>query len=227
MKAIFYLFFFFAIVTSCNTNSNSSKEKNNSEKQEVTELTYIEKLAHANGFENWNEVKEIEFTFNVNNQGKEFKREWRWQVKEDMVYMKVEGEEVGTQLNENPDQQIHQAFINDSYWLLFPFQLMWTDGYDHEINEKTISPFHEKELTELVINFKSEGGYTPGDTYKLYINEDFKIEEWSFFPSESEEPRIINAWDNYKTYEGISISTDRRNADGSFRIYFTDIVIKK
>lgn len=227
MKAIFYLFFIFAIVTSCNTNSNSSKEKNISEKEEITELTYIEKLANANGFENWNEVKEIAFSFNVNNQGKEFKREWRWQVKEDMVYMKVEGEEVGTQLNENPDQQIHQAFINDLYWLLFPFQLMWTDGYDHEINEKVISPFYEKELTELVINFKEEGGYNPGDTYKLYINEDFKIEEWSFFPSGSEEPRIINAWDNYKTYEGISISTDRRNADGSFRIYFTDIVIKK
>lgn len=224
MKAIPYLLVL-ALLFSCNKTS-TPKEKAE-EKQEVRELTYIEKLANAYGYESWNEVKEIEFTFNVNNQGKEFKREWRWQVKEDRVYMKVEGEEVGTQLNKNPDQQIHQAFINDSYWLLFPFQLMWTDGYDHKINEKVISPFYEKELTELVINFKEEGGYTPGDTYKLYINEDFKIEEWSFFPSGSEEPRIINAWDNYKIYEGLSISTDRRNVDGSFRIYFTDIVIKK
>lgn len=225
MKAFYYLLFF-TLLLSCNKNTNTSEEKNHTS-QEEAELTYIEKLANANGFENWTHVKEIEFTFNVNNQGKEFKREWRWQVKDDMVYMKVEGEEVGTNINNNPDQQIHQAFINDSYWLLFPFQLMWTDGYDHEINEKTISPFHEKELTELVINFKEEGGYTPGDTYKLYINDDFKIEEWSFFPSGSEEPRIINVWDNYKTYEGIKISTDRRNQDGSFRIYFTDIAIKK
>jgi hypothetical protein len=104
---------------------------------------------------------------------------------------------------------------------------MWTDGYDYIINENTISPFNEKELTELVINFKSEGGYTPGDTYKLYVDDDFLIQEWAFFPAGTAEPRIINAWNNYKTIEGITISTDRFNADGSFRIYFTDIVIQK
>lgn len=226
MKPTLYVFVFAMLVISCNTTPNSSTEKN-TPKENIPELTYIEKLAHANGFENWDDVEEVQFSFNVNNNANEFKRDWRWLVKDEMVYMQVEGEEVGTKLNKNPDQQIHQAFINDSYWLLFPFQLMWTDGYDHEINEKVISPFNDKELTELVINFKDEGGYTPGDTYKLYINKDLRIEEWSFFPAGSEEPRIINAWDNYKTYEGINISTDRRNADGSFRIYFTDIAIKK
>lgn len=211
---------------SCNTTPKPSTEKETPE-EAISELSYIEKLANANGFEQWSEVKEVKFSFNVDNNGKEFKRDWRWLVKDEKVYMTVDGEEVGIDINENPDQQIHQAFINDTYWLLFPFQLMWTDGYAHEINEKVISPFNEKELTELVINFKEEGGYTPGDTYKLYVNEDFTIEEWSFFPAGSEEPRIINAWDNYKTYEGIEISTDRRNVDGSFRIFFTDIALTK
>ncbi|GGE17145.1 hypothetical protein [Psychroflexus salis] len=196
-------------------------------KDNTTELSYIEQLAIANGFKHWDDVKELHFSFNVNNQGKEFKRDWKWQVQKDKIFMNVDGEEVGIDINKNPDQQIHQAFINDTYWLLFPFQLMWTDGYDHEIHKTVVSPFHEKELTELVIRFKEEGGYTPGDSYKLYVNKDFKIEEWSFYPAGSNEPRIINAWDNYKTYDGINISTDRRNADGSFRIYFTEIAIKK
>lgn len=220
---------FVLLITSlfgCNT-STTPTNKNETPKEKTSTLTYIEKLANANGFQQWSEVSEIQFSFNVNNNGKEFKRDWRWLVKADKVYMTVDGEEVGIDINENPDQQIHQAFINDSYWFLFPFQLMWTDGYNYEINENVVSPFHEKELTELVVKFNDEGGYTPGDTYKLFINKEFVIEEWSFYPAGSEEPRIINAWDNYKTYDGINISADRRNADGSFRIFFTDIAVTK
>lgn len=223
----FLVFLIAASLISCNTTSPKPSTEQKTANDDVSELSYIEQLAHANGFEAWSDVKELQFSFNVDNNGKEFKRDWRWLVDQDKVYMKVDSEEVGIDINKNPDQQIHQAFINDTYWLLFPFQLMWSDGYEHEINEKVVSPFHEKELTELVINFKDEGGYTPGDTYKLYINGDFKIEEWSFYPAESDEPRIINAWENYKTYEGIDISTDRRNADGSFRIFFTDIAVTK
>ncbi len=228
---ISYLLLLFILVTSCEHKTNSKateKEQTPTAVNEVKkEISIIEKLANANGFKNWDDVKELKFTFNVNNNGKEFKRDWHWKVNEEMVYMTLEDKAMGTSLTNNPNKQVHSAFINDSYWLLFPFQLMWTDGYDVKVNEKSLSPFNEKELTELTINFYDEGGYTPGDTYKLYINSDYKIEEWSFYPAGSEEPRIINAWENYKDFNGISISTDRRNQDGSFRIYFTDIDVIK
>jgi hypothetical protein len=226
MKNYYYLLLL-ALIFSCNPKADSSKEeKENTEQtsnEKPAELTYIEKLANANGYQNWDAIQEIRFSFNVNNQGKEFKRNWRWLTKDEKVFMSVEGEEVGIDLNKNPDKDVHQAFINDSYWLVFPFQLMWTDGYEYEVNEKRISPINEIELTELVINFDDKGGYTPGDTYKLYIDKEMMIKEWSFFPAGSEEPRISNTWKNYKTIEGVQISTDRSNVDGSFQIYFSDI----
>lgn len=222
MRYVISLLLIFTLI-SCKKDAHSHSEITTNKDSEVS---FIEQIALANGFEHWSKVEELKFSFNVLNNGKEFQRDWRWLVQEEKAFMELDGEEVGIDIFQNPDQQIHQAFINDTYWLLFPFQLLWTDGYDFEVKEKTVSPFHEKELTELSVQFKENGGYTPGDKYQVYINEDLLIEEWSFFPAGSDEPRLINAWENYQTFKDIKISTDRRNLDGSFRIFFTDIAIK-
>ena len=36
------------------------------------------------------------------------------------------------------------------------------------------------EVTRCGCHYLSEGGYTPGDAYDIYFNEDYMIKEWTF-----------------------------------------------
>ena len=62
-------------------------------KVETKELTIAEKIANAHGFENWQNVSEVTFTFKVDRDTIKGKgRSWVWQPKTDKVIMKA-GEE--------------------------------------------------------------------------------------------------------------------------------------
>lgn len=45
------------------------------------EPTILEKVANANGFQNWKNVKELKFTFNVDRDTSHFERTWIWKPK--------------------------------------------------------------------------------------------------------------------------------------------------
>ena len=45
------------------------------------ELSLFEKVAYKSGFENWNNVDELQFTFNVDRDTSHFERTWIWKVK--------------------------------------------------------------------------------------------------------------------------------------------------
>src|SRR5690606_40722607 len=74
MKKIIAILFVAFLFVSCNNAKNSSE---NSEKQ----LSIAEKIANANGFENWKDVTEIAFTFNVDRGENHFDRSWIWKPK--------------------------------------------------------------------------------------------------------------------------------------------------
>src|SRR5690606_9262694 len=65
---------------------------------------------------------------------------------------------------------IDSRFINDKYWLLFPFQLAWDTGYDYEVSEGEQAPISVASATKLTIVYNNEDGYTPGDAYDLYLD---------------------------------------------------------
>ena len=47
----------------------------------VQEASILQKVADANGFQNWKNVTELKFTFNVDRDGKHFERSWIWYPK--------------------------------------------------------------------------------------------------------------------------------------------------
>src|SRR5690606_16675172 len=47
----------------------------------------VQQIAESNGFNNWNEVSEIAFTFNVDRKGNYFERSWIWKTKTQDVQM--------------------------------------------------------------------------------------------------------------------------------------------
>lgn len=224
MQKFLLIFIVFSLISACN---QQSFKKNDTSKQEVNEENMIQKVGNAHGFKNWKNVSELRFTFAVQRDSSYFERHWHWNVKEESVTRFMGEDSIQISLKDNTyDKQVHQAYINDTYWLLFPFHLQWTSDYTWEVSENTPSPIGAKNSTEISIQFKELGGYTPGDLYKLYVNDDFVIQEWAFYSGGSETPSLLNKWEEYSDFNGIKISQSRPNEDQSFTIGLNNIEIK-
>ena len=93
-----------------------------------------EKVANAYGFKNFAKVKSFVFTFNVKAKGKVVSRSWYWEPGTNkvtykgsdkngkpMTYSYVTG---SIDQNDTVRSFVDAKFINDQYWLLFPFHLI-------------------------------------------------------------------------------------------------------
>jgi hypothetical protein len=224
MQRLIVIFLVFCLFSACDQESTS--KKSGAQKEEIT-LNFLQKVAHAHGFENWNAVNELKFTFAVHRDSSYFERRWHWNVKDEWVTRYIGKDSIQISLKDNTyDKQVHQAYINDTYWLLFPFHLQWTEDYEWEISEHIPSPIDAQNSTEISIKFNDLGGYTPGDLYKLYVNDEYLIQEWAFYSGGSETPNLLNKWEAYNDFKGVKISQSRPNEDQSFRIELNDIEIK-
>jgi hypothetical protein len=207
--------------------------KNEPEKTDISETSVSNeesittKIADANGFENFEKVNQLNFTFNVKvNDTVRSQRSWKWYPKENKIELTEKGGTFSYIKKDTLDEQAKaadQKFINDTYWLLFPYQLMWSD-FNFEFNQSATAPISQQQMPGLTVNYSSDGGYTPGDTYRLYLSDDLMVKEWTY---ESAGGRTLSTtWEDYETFNGITISKMRKSPDGSFQLYFTDIEVK-
>lgn len=194
---------------------------------ETTKDPLTTEIALANGFSNFEKVEQLNFTFNVKvNDTVKSQRSWKWFPKEKKVELTQQGV-TSSYINDGEldeeEKTIDQKFINDTYWLLFPFQLVWSD-YNFEQKRNAVAPISGKQMKQVSISYTSNGGYTPGDTYHLFLDEENSlIREWTY---ESSQGRTMSTtWEDYKTFNGITIAQMHKSKDESFQLYFTDIEV--
>lgn len=226
MKKLF-LFSVAVVLLSCN-----NKAKTQDSTTEVTEveqeLTSQEKIAKANGLDAFENINEIQFAFNVKvGDSLRTKRFWNWNLKLNTVTLTEKDSTKSFNRNDEPNEQqkiIDQKFINDSYWLLFPFQLVWSDA---EITEGEMSeaPISKQKMHQLTASYKSDGGYTPGDTYEVFYDDDYMIQEWVYTSADGKS-QLASTWEDYENFEGIMIAKSHKSPDRNFELFFTDIEVK-
>ncbi|WP_340065225.1 hypothetical protein [Ascidiimonas aurantiaca] len=218
---ILTVFLLIIIFSSCKTDKGS--------KESAPEKPYTvpEKIARAHGFENWKNVKEIRFTFNVDRDTTHFERHWQWNTKANEVTMILAGDTISYSRNaiDSLAMKVDRGFINDKFWLLAPFNLMWDQGTQLDHIETTTAPISGKTMQKLTVTYPTEGGYTPGDAYDLYFEDDYLIKEWVFRKANTPEPSLITTWENHVNYNGILIATDRNKDESNWKLYFTDIEV--
>src|SRR5215467_15360867 len=96
-----------------------------------------EEIAKAYGLDSFGQIDAIRYTFNI----PVFKlsRTWTWEPKADRVTYEGKDKDgkpvkvtyVRSQLDSQPDnvkKEIDPGFVNDQYWLLFPFHMVWDTG---------------------------------------------------------------------------------------------------
>lgn len=182
------------------------------------------KIAEKAGLANWDKVERLEFAFNVERDGKVTTRVWSWEPKARKV-RSVDQDKTFSQDDPDRAKKLDGQFINDGYWLLFPFHLVWDSGMTlAKAPEKVPSPIAGTPHWKLTVQYGSEGGYTPGDAYDLFYDDDFVIREWTFRKGGAEKPTLSTTWEGYQDIGGLMISTEHKGG-GGFRIYFDQLSV--
>ena len=206
---------------------------NEDRKKEVTpeenpNLEVHEKIAMVNGFEEFDSIKKIKFTFNVKvNDSIRSERRWNWNVGTNKISL-TENDSVMSYTRKDSlaedKKYIDQRFVNDSYWLLFPFQLKWSLA-DLSEPKKATAPISGDKMQMLTVSYPKDGGYTPGDSYDIYFDDEFMIREWVYKSSDGGR-EMATTWEDYKDFKGIKIATMHKSKDDSFELFFDDISVE-
>jgi len=199
-----------------------------------------EQIAKTYGLDSFGQIDAIRYTFNAQFPGVNLSRSWVWQPKADQVSYEgkdkdgkvVKATYVRSQLNSQPanvQDDIDPGFVNDNYWLLFPFHAYWdssatvTDRGMHKL------PLGNGSAELVAVKYPLEGGYTPGDTWELYVGKDKRVEQFVYHRGGPKKPSVVIAtWAGYKKAGALLISTEHRGtADGKpLHIFLSDVSVK-
>ena len=218
MKNFLIATFLLVLAFSCSRKANDSSE--------VNELSDIEMIARAYGIDSFNKLNKLQYTFNVSRHDTLLvARTWLWNRESGDITMITDQDTVNYQQANITEElkKVDHRFINDKYWLLFPFQLVWDSNMTYTNMGSQKAPISGNELTKLTVQYGEDGGYTPGDAYDLYLDDNWIIREWEFRKSGKESPGSMISWEGYAEYNGIKVATDHFNKDSGLRIYFSDI----
>jgi hypothetical protein len=203
----------------------------------------VEQLAKTYGLDSYGQVDAIRYTFNLDLPALKvnLSRTWTWEPKTGQVTYDSkdkDGKPVNvtynrSQLDSAPadvKDNIDPAFNNDNYWLIFPFHVYWDTSATVEVKEKQKLPIPTGTATLVSVKYPAElGGYTPGDTWNLYVGSDGRILQFVYLRGGPKKPsNVTTTWAGYKKAGGLLFSTDHRGtADGKpARIFFTNVAVK-
>src|SRR5437879_4048772 len=165
-----------------------------------------DQIAKTYGLDSWGQVDAIRYTFNVDLAALKLKlsRSWVWEPKTDRI--SYEGKDkagnpvkvtysrsqLATQ-SAAVKEEVDPAFFNDQYWLLFPFHLVWDAGATVQDAGMQKLPLGKGSARKVVVKYPSNVGYTPGDTWELYVGTDRRIREMEFHHGGSAKPGVVIA----------------------------------
>jgi hypothetical protein len=201
-----------------------------------------QKIAQAYGIGHWKNVEAIRFTFEPKIAGTHMKRAWLWEPHANRVTCQWKrwgfiprthtySPGMLNQGNKSLNEQVDRWFINDKYWFLFPYQLVWdTSPMVIERGEQPLpiqkvgQPLKAKMLT--VTYPRTGGGYTPGDAYDVYYTPEGRIEQWSYHKGGAEKPTLTVTWEKQERAGPLLVSMDHRNQNGLFHLNISDVAVK-
>jgi hypothetical protein len=199
-----------------------------------------EQMAKTYGLDSFGQIEGVRFVFNAELPGVKLSRSWEWNPKTDAVSYEgkdKEGKPVKvayqrSQLGSQSDavkNEIDPAFVNDQYWLLFPFHAVWDQSATVTDEGVQKLPLGSASAERVVVKYPSEGGNSPGDTWELYVGADKRIEEFIFRRGGTAKPSVVIAtWADYKKAGPLLVSTDHRGTadEKPLRVFLSDVSVK-
>jgi hypothetical protein len=202
----------------------------------------LDQIAKTYGVDSWNQVEAIRYTWNVDIPGL-FKAShiWEWEPKTGKISYEGKDKDgkpvkvsyIESQLSSQPDSvknEVEPAFVNDNYWLIFPFHAYWDKSATVTDQGMKKLPIGTGSATLVSVKYPQEaGGYTPGDTWDLYVGKDHRVEQFVYHRGGPKKPSIVKAtWAGYKKAGPLVFSTEHRGTadDKPLHLWLTDISVK-
>ncbi|HUD66114.1 MAG TPA: hypothetical protein VMQ17_16105 [Candidatus Sulfotelmatobacter sp.] len=202
----------------------------------------LEKVAKTYGLDSWNQIEAIRYTWNGEIPGL-FKvaHKWEWEPKTGKITYEStdkDGKPVkvaydSSQLGSQSDQvknEVEPSFVNDNYWLLFPLHAYWDTSATVSDKAAQKLPIGAGSATLVSVKYPAEaGGYTPGDTWDLYVGKDDRVQAMVYHRGGPKKPSLVTAsWTGYKKAGPLLFSTEHRGtADGKpLHIFLSDVAVK-
>jgi hypothetical protein len=145
-----------------------------------------EEMAKPYGVDSFGNVEAIRYTWGKG----EISRTWMWQPKTDTVTYEGKDKDgkpvkvtyrrsdIGSQ-SDAIKKDIDPSFLNDQYWLLLPpLHVAW-DGANVTDDGKDETPLGKAPAERIVVRYAS-GGYSPGDTWEIFVGPDKRILEMRY-----------------------------------------------
>ena len=201
----------------------------------------IEQIAKTYGLDSWDQIQAIRYTWNIDVPGLiKLTHVWEWEPKTNKVSFESkdkEGKPVKVSYTRfDPSQpdavknEVEPAFVNDNYWLLFPLHAYWDTSANITDQGMKKLPLGQGSARLVSVKYPAEaGGYTPGDTWDLYVGKDNRIQQMVYHRGGDKKPKLVPAtWAAYKKAGPLLISTEHRgNADGKpLHLWISDVSVK-
>jgi hypothetical protein len=203
----------------------------------------VEELAKTYGLDSYGQIEAVRYTFNLQLPAfhLSLSRTWTWEPKTGQVSYEgidkdgkpVKVTYVRSQINSAPanvKDEIEPNFVNDNYWFIFPFHVYWDTSANVEEKDKQKLPLGKGTAKLVSVKYPAEvGGYTPGDTWDLYVGSDGRVVEFVYHRGGPKKPSIVTTtWAGYKKAGPLLVSTEHRGtADGKpIHIFFSNVAVK-
>ncbi len=202
----------------------------------------LEKIAKAYGLDSYGQVDAIRYTWNGEIPGLfKVSHTWEWEPKTQTISYEgkdKDGKPVKvsykqSELNSQSEQiknEIEPAFVNDNYWLLFPLHAYWDTSAAVTDEGMQKLPLGSGSAEKVVVKYPAEaGGFTPGDTWELFVGKDYRVVQFVYHRGGPKKPGVVTAgWTGYKKAGPLLISTEHRGtADGKpLHISITNLAVK-
>jgi hypothetical protein len=199
-----------------------------------------EQIAKTYGLDSFGQVEAIRYTWNAQFPGVNVSRAWIWEPKTNQVSYEGKDKDgkpvkvtyLRSQLDNQPENvkaEVDPAFVNDNYWLLFPLHAYWDSSATVTNQGVKQLPLGNGSAELVSVKYPSDGGYTPGDTWDLYVGKDNRVEQFVYHRGGPRKPSVVVAtWEGYKKAGPLLISTDHHGtADGNqLRIFISDVAVR-
>jgi len=202
--------------------------------RQIAEMDIRQRIGNAYGVQYFSQLEQIQYTFNIKIGEKQISRFWIWEPKinrvtfkgtdyqEPVTYHRHEIETTASSALKNIDAW----FINDNYWLLFPFHIDWdTDAKVADLGRRKL-PMGSDRARCIVVTYPAAEANTPGDVYEVYLADDYRLQQWVYRRGGSDKPASISTWENHRQVGPLVVCLDHQGEDENFRVWFTGVGIK-
>ena len=207
-----------------------------------TRAPIVEQIAKTYGIDSFGQIEAIRYTWNGEITGL-FKAShvWEWEPKTGKVSFQGTDKDgkpikvtyMRSQLSSQPESvktQVEPSFVNDNYWLLFPFHAYWDTGATVTDQGMKKLPIGKGSARLVSVKYPAEGGgFTPGDTWDLYVGKDNRVEQFVYHRGGPKPPKLVTAtWAGYKKAGPLLVSTEHHGpADGKpFTLTISNVAVK-